>query len=268
MLLYNVANSVAQSILEADDRDDEGNDEDDLDRAVGAISDAFSSFAIAPPMLRDYPLALHVQFWDENDKFCFELDEMIINQSVVDTYCSSFTTKPVRALMEFAIEGKGESESESGIEELTHWVPHRGTINLIVTIYAHAPVLVGVISEPFALSGEDRDTQAEGETFQTGGKRIHWLANALTSKRQRVTQGKKEVEDPLQEQDMSDMFLGMQNFGENEYCTSVNSEAAVIGFSFTEDTHQLCQVRVALALHKLVFRLAMQSVLDASRNTL
>ena len=261
MLLYNIANQVAESIL------DQGQDEE---QALAAVTDVFSSMLIAPPMLQDFPLALHVQFWDENDSFCFELDEIVLAQSLVHTYCTTFKTKPVRARMDFLETERGEEES--GIQEITRGVPERGTVNLILTIYAPAPVLVGLVCQPYGLFDQDEKVQKDdGEVFQTGGKRIHWLSEAFTKKRQRnslSSDGKTEIKDSADENDLTDMFLGMSHFSEREYCTSVNSDTAVVGFSFSEITQELCQVRVALALHKLILRLSLQSILDNSRNTL
>ena len=298
-LLYDAeeqAGDIADSMLQAYASQNGGDMADvSIDDITAAISRDMERLKIGVPQLETVHMSVMVQFWqdggtdDEPLKFLHESGDWTVERSVMLKYCTELCEAPFR-MRHIVVDEDENDEDEDDIPEEDEdeedppdfaiddvpreWIPERGRVNVLVVIMAQAPVIVGLLTERYDLTGAGADDdEVDLDRLNANGKRIQWLDGAMSAKRLRVEELDTESAASAVAPDDDDdaMLMGMHAFaadGNKEWTSAINRSALVCGFERDEETGKLAQVRVALALHTLDLRHTLQKLLGESRNTL
>lgn len=258
---------------------------------------------IGVPKLETTLMSIVVQFWadgaDTPLAFLLETDEMYVPREAMAKFCTQLCEAPFRARMPIinteeedeveeeasASVDEDEAEDTSGVvvdDVPERWIPEHGRVNVLAVMYAQAPVIIGLLTEVYNVNHNQRlngiddggDVQDDFnlDRLNMNGKRIQWLDGAAGTKRSRMedVEGASSAKESDTQND-SPMVIGMHGFasaGNNEWTSAINRDALVCAFERDDVTGQLKEVRVALALHALGLRHALQQMLQDTRNNL
>lgn len=294
-LLYDAeeqAGEIADSMMQAYVSQNGGDMTDvSINDITASIEQDMQRLNIGVPQLETVHMSVLVQFWqdggtvDEPLKFLHESGDWTVERSVMLKYCTELCEAPFR-MRHIVVDEDESDEDEDDIPEdeedppdfaiddvPREWIPERGRVNVLVVIMAQAPVIVGLLTERYDLTGAGADDdEIDLDRLNANGKRIQWLDGAVSAKRSRVEELDTESAISAAAPDDDDaMLMGMHTFaadGNKEWTSAINRSALVCGFERDEETGKLAQVRVALALHTLDLRHTLQTLLGESRNTL
>ena len=267
-------------------------DEVSIDDIAASLEQDMQRLNIGVPQLETTQISIVVQFWQtEPTVFLHEIDELYVPRAAMGKFFTGLCEAPFR--MQHIVEPSEEEEDEEDMpgeiddaeDEDTpefaeddvprEWIPERGRVNVLAVLYGQAPMIVGLLTERYDLTGggDGSGDDVDLDRLNANGKRIQWIDGAAKAKRSRVEEADVESADSSAEpaDDDAAMLLGMHTFstGNNkEWTSAINRNALVCAFERDGETGNLTQVRVALALHTLDLRHTLQKLLGESRNTL
>ncbi len=277
------------------------NGDEDYDTAALAdsILDDMQRLQIGVPKLEDVIMGVVVNFWDEDPRtdgaasvtFVLETSEIEIPNETLRSFCRETHLAPMRIRIPIACDDEEEVVTEEEEEESDddakleiiddddvedefprQWIPARGYVNVLISLYGQAPVVAGLLSEGYDLSDDPPAGPHNNDldTFNNHGKRIVWIDSAeRTMKRARGENG--DVATQSRGDDDAIPADGMSGFVTEpnaEWTNKMNRHDVVCSFEREAGTGVLKEVRLALALHAPRMRAELQAILAMSRNTM
>ena len=299
--LYDAAHDFTQAAGGGGDAGDDA----EIDALAESIAGDLDRLNIGAPRPGAAPASIVIQFWNDSAAaplaFLFEADEIYVPRATLETFFTQLRDAPWRARMTIdcdddddydaeeapAVDDAEEAPAVDDVEEApavddtisvvvddvpTNWAPVRGRVCVLLVVYAQAPVIIGLLTERYALgagadeAGAPLDAAALGN-LNANGKRIAWLDGAGGKRARTDAAGASAAGGGAEAPAMRTGMAGFAAGGAPcEWTSSANDDAVVCAFERDSVTGQVTEVRLALALHTLALRREIEGALQDTRN--